>query len=125
MEVVHKLAGGKRTSASVKKAKLAKLWKHEHDAAFQASKDQLMAVVKLSHPKDGYITQTFTDASETHWSSGPTQIPDGENRLPLRDQRLEPLASCRTSSRTPVSAGPRVKRRRIRPCSHVSVLIIC
>jgi hypothetical protein len=126
MQVVHKLTGGKRTSASVKKVKLDKLWKHEHDVAFQASMDQLIAAVTLAHPKDGYTTPKFTDASKTHWSSVLTQIPDRANRLPLRDQRHEPLAFLSGEFKDSSCSWSTVEDEAyLIVCGHLSVLIIC
>jgi RNase H-like domain found in reverse transcriptase len=92
MEVVHRSAGNKRTKASVKKTRLTGLWAQEHELAFQAVKEQLMSAVKVAHPRDGYLTNVFTDASETHWSSITTQVPMEDSSLPFREHRHQPLA---------------------------------
>jgi hypothetical protein len=92
MEAVHQGAGNKRTKASVKKTSLASVWTQEHERAFQAVKDQLMSAVTLAHPREGYCTHVFTDASETHWSSITTQVPAEDDSLSLQEQRHEPLA---------------------------------
>jgi RNase H-like domain found in reverse transcriptase len=92
MDAVHHRAGNKRTKASVKKTSLISLWRQEHEVAFQAIKDQLMSAVTLAHPKAGYCTHVFTDASETNWSSITTQVLAEDDCFPLQEQRHEPLA---------------------------------
>jgi Reverse transcriptase (RNA-dependent DNA polymerase) len=69
MEVVHRNAGNNRTKASVKKTRLTGLRAQEHELSVQTVKEKLMSAVKLAHPRDGYLTKVFTDASKTHWSS--------------------------------------------------------
>jgi signal transduction histidine kinase len=66
MEAVHRSAGNKQTKAFVKKTHLTGLWTQKHELSFRAVKEQLMNAVKHAHPRDGYLTIVFTDASETH-----------------------------------------------------------
>lgn len=47
---------------------LSNSWGTNHDAAFNDIKSQLVASVKLAHPKANYSTCLFTDASDTHWA---------------------------------------------------------
>ena len=50
--------------------------------------------VTLYHPRPGCHVLTFPDASECHWGSFVTQVPDAEKHqnLPVEDMTHEPLA---------------------------------
>jgi len=82
----------KRTKRAVRNISLTELWGADHDVAFHQVKSSLAQSLKLAHPKDGYVTCLFADASDTHWSSVLTQVPESEVKLPVEKQKHEPLS---------------------------------
>jgi len=82
----------KRTKRAVRNISLTKLWGADHDSAFQQIKSFLAQSLKLAHPKQGYVTCLFSDASDTHWSSVLTQVPEQEMDRCVEDQNHEPLS---------------------------------
>ena len=63
-----------------------KAWADAHDLVAHA--------VTLYHPRPGCQVLMFPDASECHWGSFVTQVPDAEmdQNLPVEDMTHEPLA---------------------------------
>ena len=90
LEDAYKQAG-KRTKAAVRKITIADSWGTEHDAAFSNIKNQLAAAVKLAHVKEEHRLCLFTDASETHWASILTQVPESQSKEDIEEQNHEPL----------------------------------
>jgi len=50
----------------VRNLKLAGLWGADYDSAFSQIKTHLARAVTIAHPKQGYSSCLFTDASDTH-----------------------------------------------------------
>ena len=91
MEDVYKKTGGKRTKRAIRNIPISDKWSSPHDSAFAAIKQQLVAAVKLAHPKHDSELCLFTDASETHWSAILTQVPKNQRNLEIQDQQHEPM----------------------------------
>ncbi|CAM9632795.1 unnamed protein product, partial [Sphacelaria rigidula] len=69
-------------------------WTADRLQAWAAAKDHVANAVMLFHPRPGCQVLMFLDASECHWGSFVTQVPDAEmqQRLPVEDMTHEPLA---------------------------------
>ena len=90
LESCYKKAG-KRTKQALRKLSIITSWGAIHDAAFADIKEQLTASVKLAFPKHDHKLCLFTDASDTHWASVLTQVPEEDLFKALDEQRHEPL----------------------------------
>ena len=62
--------------------------------AWVDAQDLVAHAVTLYHPRPGCQVLMFPDASECHWGSFATQVPDAEmdQNLPVEDMTHEPLA---------------------------------
>ena len=62
--------------------------------AWADAQDLVAHAVALYHPRPGCQVLMFPHASECHWSSFVTQVPDAERdqNLPVEDMKHEPLA---------------------------------
>ena len=69
-------------------------WTEDRLRAWEAAKDLVAHAVTLFHPRPECQVLMFPDASENHWGSFVTQVPDDEmsRGLPLEDMTHEPLA---------------------------------
>ena len=61
--------------------------------AWDTAQDLVAHAVALSHPKPGWAVLMFPDASDEHWGSFLTQVPQGEldRGVPVEDMTHEPL----------------------------------
>ena len=91
MEECYKKSG-KRAKRSVRDLSLSGQWGLGHTSTFNQIRDHLAQALKLSLPKAGHHLCLFSDASETHWASILTQIPNSEANLVLNEQHHEPLS---------------------------------
>lgn len=84
---------GRRTKRSIQGIKLATLsWGATHVANFNDLKDSLVNAVTLSYPDSQRTVCVYSDASDRFWSAVVTQITSDQLKLPLKDQRHQPLA---------------------------------
>ena len=69
-------------------------WTEGRLKAWADAQDRLAHAVTLYHPRPGCQVLMFPDASECHWGSFVTQVPDAEmdQNLPVKDMTHEPLA---------------------------------
>ena len=92
LENAYKLSN-KRTKKAIKNIALHKLsWGSAHSNAFRSIQKSLQSAVQLAHPKQGYSTCIFTDASERFWSAVVTQTEPAQLSLPSVEQQHEPIA---------------------------------
>jgi hypothetical protein len=66
-------------------------WNPRHALAFEELKTADANCVKLAYPRDDMIQCVFTDANEDCASGMVTQIPEEDEKKPVRLQRHEPL----------------------------------
>ena len=61
--------------------------------AWDAAQDLVTHAVALSHPKPGWEVLMFPDASDKHWGSFLTQVPQGglDRGVPVEDMTHRPL----------------------------------
>ena len=70
------------------------VWTEGRLKAWSDAQDLAAHTVTLYHPRPGCQVLMFPDASECHWGSFVTQVPDAEmdQNLPVEDMTHEPLA---------------------------------
>ena len=68
-------------------------WTSEFIGVWDAAQDLVAHDVALSHPKPGWLVLMFPDASDEHWGSFLTQVPQGEldRGVPVEDMTHRPL----------------------------------
>ena len=68
-------------------------WTPERAAAWTAAQDSVASAVPLSHPRADHIKLMFPDASDLHYGSFLTQMPEDEvlRCVPVEDMSHEPL----------------------------------
>jgi len=68
-------------------------WTPDLVAAWERAQDLVANAVTLYHPRDGYVVLMFPDASDEHWGSFLTQVPESEfySDVPVEDMSHEPL----------------------------------
>jgi len=91
MEDAYSKASGKRTKRAIRNISVADNWGAIHDQSFDTIKKQLVAAVKLSHPKSEHDLCLFTDASDTHWSAILTQVPMNQRDRCIEEQEHLPM----------------------------------
>ena len=79
-------------SREASKIRLAGLWTEEHRQAWIGVRDALLHSVQLSHPKNDWTLNYFSDASDRVWAVVVTQTPPEQDVLPITDRNHEPLA---------------------------------
>ena len=69
-------------------------WTEGRLKAWADVQDLVAHAVTLHHPRPGHQVLVFPDASECHWGSFVTKVPDAEmdQTLPVEDMTHEPLA---------------------------------
>ena len=74
------LAGSKRRTKRVASTRAISAgdWTSELIGAWEAAQDLVAHAVALSHPKPGWVVLMFPDASDEHWGSFLTQVPQEE-----------------------------------------------
>ena len=90
------MAGAARRTKRVAKnrALLPSAWTEGRLKAWGHAQDRVAHAVTLYHPRPGCQVLMVPDASEYHWGSFVTQVPDAEKdqNLPVEDMTHEPLA---------------------------------
>jgi len=68
-------------------------WTHDLVAAWERAQELVANAVTLHHPRDGHVVLMFPDASDEHWGSFLTQVPESEfySDIPVEDMSHEPL----------------------------------
>ena len=68
-------------------------WTSELVAAWDQAQDMVAHAVTLHHPREGCAVLMFPDASDEHWGSFLTQVPQSEfeSGVPVEDMSHEPL----------------------------------
>ena len=92
LEDVLKKAGSRKKTKAAKINLKGSLWTVQHQQSFDALKESLSHSVTVAHINPATILCLFTDASEAHWASVLTQIPDSDLSKPFNKQAHEPLA---------------------------------
>ena len=91
------MAGAKRRTHRVASnlAISAGEWTSELIGATDAAQDLVAHTAALSHPKPRWAMLMFPDASDEHWGSFLTQVPQGEldRGVPVEAMTHEPLGS--------------------------------
>lgn len=82
----------KRTERAVRNISLSEQWGIAHDSAFRQIQAQIVQSIELAHPKAGQRLCLFTDASETHWGSVFTQVPNKQMGREIEKQDHAALA---------------------------------
>jgi hypothetical protein len=82
----------RRSSNQACKISLTELWNEEHSHAWARIRDVLCRSVQLSHLKDSYTVNFFSDASDAAWAVVVTQTPPGQDTTSIIDRDHEPLA---------------------------------
>ena len=90
LEECYKEVGG-RTKKKLGKLSLTSKWGTVHQDSFDLLRSTLEDQIKLAFPKPDHDIVLCTDASETHWSGVLTQVPKMERKLPVEEQKHEPL----------------------------------
>ena len=84
---------GKRTKRAAKKVKLKDTsWNQKHEECFRQVQQSLREAVKLAIYDPKQRLCLFTDASDSHWASVLTQVPNEDLEKPFEEQRHSPLA---------------------------------
>ena len=90
------MAGAKRRTKRVAKNRAipSESWTPSRLQAWAAAQALVAHAVTLYHPRPGCQVLMFPDASECHWGSFVTQVPDAEmnSLVPVEDMSHEPLA---------------------------------
>ena len=89
------LAGAKRRTKRVASNRVVSAgdWTSGLIGAWEAAQDFVAHAVALSHPKPGWAVFMFPDASDEHWGSFRTQVPQEEldRGVSVEDMTHEPL----------------------------------
>ena len=90
------MAGASRRTKRVARNRVIKedAWTEDRVRAWRAAQDLVAQAVPLHHPRPGCVVLMFPDASDLHWGSFLTQVPEEEFRrgVALEDMSHEPLA---------------------------------
>ena len=90
------MAGASRRTKRVARNRVIQedAWTAERVRAWRAAQDLVAQAVPLYHPRPGCVVLMFPDASDFHWGSFLTQVPEEEFRsgVALENMSHEPLA---------------------------------
>ena len=90
------VAGASRGTKRVERNRVIQedVWTAERVRAWRAAQDLVAQAVPLYHPRPGCVVLMFPDASDFHWGSFFTQVPEEEFRsgVALENMSHEPLA---------------------------------